>query len=114
MQTETLRDLAVAALEDMKAVDIQVLNVRDRTTITDTMVVASGNSNRHVKSLSDNVIQKAKAMGLQPLGVEGQDAGEWVLVDLGGRLVLVIPPKIRDFYQLEKLWTPPLARADEL
>lgn len=114
MQIEALRDLVIAALEDMKAVDIQVLDVHDRTTITDIMVVASGNSNRHVRSLSDNVVSRAKEAGQQPLGVEGQGAGEWVLVDLGAVIAHIMLPRVRDFYQLEKLWTAPIPRADEL
>lgn len=113
MQIETLRDLVVAALEDLKAVDVRVLDVRERTSITDLMVIASGNSNRHVKSLAENVVLKAKAAGEQPLGVEGLDAGEWVLVDLGMVIVHVMQPKVRDFYQLEKLWTAPLPQTDE-
>ncbi|KAA3629703.1 MAG: ribosome silencing factor [Proteobacteria bacterium] len=109
MQTAELRDLVVDALEDLKAVDLKVLDVHDRTSFTDTMVIASGNSDRHVKSLSDNVVQMAKAAGEQPLGVEGQDTGEWVLVDLGNVIVHVMLPRVRDFYQLEKLWTAPPA-----
>lgn len=109
MQTAELQNMVVDALEDLKAVDLKVLDVRDRTSFTDVMVIASGNSDRHVKSLSDSVVQKAKAVGEQPLGVEGQDAGEWVLVDLGNVVVHVMLPRVRDFYQLEKLWTAPPA-----
>lgn len=116
MQTAQLRDLVVDALEDLKAVDLKILDVHDRTSFTDVMVIASGTSDRHVKSLSGNVVQKVKAAGEQPLGVEGQDAGEWVLVDLGNVVVHVMQPRTRDFYQLEKLWTAPPAegRADRL
>lgn len=113
MQTAKLRDLVIDALDDLKAVDLKVLDVHDRTSFTDVMVIASGNSDRHVKSLSDNVVQKAKAAGEQPLGVEGQEAGEWVLVDLGNVIVHVMQPRVRDFYQLEKLWTAPPADGQE-
>ncbi|KGE02557.1 Iojap protein [Pseudohaliea rubra DSM 19751] len=104
---EELRDLALAALEDLKGVNVISLDVRDRTDVTDFLVVASGTSNRHVKSLSDSVIEKAKAADLRPLGVEGQDAGEWVLVDLGDVVVHVMLPATRDFYDLERLWAVP-------
>lgn len=113
MQTTELQDLVVNALEDLKAVDLVVLDVRDRTSFTDVMVIASGNSDRHVKSLSESVIQMVKAAGEQPLGVEGQDAGEWVLVDLGNVIVHVMLPRVRDFYQLEKLWTAPPPSAEK-
>ncbi len=114
MQTAELQNMVVDALEDLKAVDLKVLDVRDRTSFTDVMVIASGNSDRHVKSLSDSVVQKAKAAGEQPLGVEGQDAGEWVLVDLGNVIVHVMLPRVRDFYQLEKLWTAPPAEEGQV
>jgi len=104
MKTKNLLDLVVDALEDMKGQDIEVLDVSDMTTITDTMVIASGTSNRHVRSLADNVVMKAKASGRQPLGVEGEQQGDWILVDLNEVLVHVMLPKARDFYNLEKLW----------
>ena len=104
---EELRDLALAALEDLKGVNVVSLDVRDRTDVTDYLVVASGTSNRHVKSLSDSVIEKAKAADARPIGVEGQDAGEWVLVDLGDVVVHVMLPATRDFYDLERLWAVP-------
>ncbi len=106
MQSEELVKLVVDALEDLKAVDIRVLDVRNLTSITDAMIIASGTSNRHVKSLAENVIEEAKQHGIQPLGSEGLDQGEWALVDLGDAVVHVMQPRIRDFYQLEKLWTP--------
>ncbi len=81
------------------------LDVRDVTTVTDFMVVASGTSNRHVKALVDNVAEKAKAAGHGPIGIEGEDSGEWVLLDLRDTLVHVMLPKVREFYNLEKLWS---------
>ncbi|GAB4359766.1 MAG: ribosome silencing factor [Gammaproteobacteria bacterium] len=114
IQREALSDLVIDALEDLKAVDIQLLDVRERTSITDIMIVASGNSNRHVQSLAENVVVKAKGAGEPPLGVEGLNAGEWVLVDLGMVVVHVMQPRVRDFYQLEKLWTAPLPKTDEV
>jgi ribosome-associated protein len=105
MQPEELRDIIVHALEDLKAVDVRVLDVRNVTVITDIMVIASGTSDRHVKSLARNVLDKAKEHGARPLGVEGEDGGEWVLVDLHDVVVHMMLPRIRDFYNLEKLWS---------
>lgn len=105
MQTEELLKLVIDALEDLKAQDIKVIDVRGKTSITDLLVIASGTSNRHVQSLADNVIVKAKHARVQPLGVEGTQVGEWVLVDLTDVVVHVMLPRVRDFYNLEKLWT---------
>ena len=99
-----LTALAVAALEDMKGLDIKVLDVRELTPITDAMVICTGTSNRHVKSLAQSVLDKAKHRGLRPHGVEGMADGEWVLVDLNGVVVHVMQAQARVFYQLEKLW----------
>ena len=105
MNSEALTDLIVEALDDVKAKDIVRLDVRDMTTVTDYMIVASGTSNRHVKALADNVAEKAKAAGRRPIGIEGEDGSEWVLLDLGDTLVHVMLPKVREFYNLEKLWS---------
>lgn len=99
-----LRDLAVAALEDLKAVELRVIDVRASSAVTDFVVIASGTSGRHVKSLAGSVQRKAKDAGVIPLGVEGEQAGEWVLVDLRDVIVHVMLPRARAFYQLEKLW----------
>jgi ribosome-associated protein len=105
MNSEALTDLVVDALDDVKAKDIVRLDVRDMTTVTDYMVVASGTSNRHVKALVENVAEKAKAAGHRPVGIEGEEGGEWVLLDLQDTLVHVMLPKVREFYNLEKLWS---------
>ena len=104
MDSEPLKELIVEALDDLKAVNTVTLDVTDLTDVMDYMVVASGTSNRHVKSLADNVCMEAKKQGMRPLGVEGQDAGEWVLVDFGDVVVHVMLPATRDFYDLERLW----------
>lgn len=105
MNSEALTDLVVEALDDVKAKDIVKLDVRNMTVVTDYMVIASGTSNRHVKALVDNVAEKAKAAGRRPIGIEGEDGGEWVLLDLEDTLVHVMLPKVREFYNLEKLWS---------
>ena len=114
MQVEALRDLAVKALEDMKAQDIKVIDVRGKTSITDFFVIASGTSDRHVKSLAETVAFQAKQAGEAPIGMEGLDEGEWALIDLNGVVVHVMQAKVRDFYQLEKLWEVDAAAAEKL
>jgi len=99
-----LSEIAVAALEDMKAANVRIIDVRKLTDVTDTMIVATGTSNRHVRSIADRVVEKCKDAGFRPLGVEGDREGEWVLVDLHDVLVHVMLPRIREFYGLEKLW----------
>ena len=107
MKTTPLTKLVGAAVADIKGLDLRLIDVRDLTTITDYMLVCTGTSNRHVKSIADNIIVKAKQAGYRPLGVEGLDAGEWVLVDLGDVVAHVMQAQTRVFYQLEKLWDVP-------
>lgn len=102
---QTLKDIVIDALEDMKAKDIVTLDVKPLTSVADLMIVASGTSNRHVKSIAENVREKVKNNGLQPLGIEGEDVAEWVLVDLGDIIVHIMLPDTRRFYDLEKLWS---------
>lgn len=103
--TATLRKSVIDALETLKAKDIREIDVRGKTSIADLLVIASGTSARHVKSVADEVVQFAKNAGVVPLGVEGESEGEWVLVDLGDVIVHVMLPRIREFYGLERLWT---------
>lgn len=99
-----LTQIAVSALADMKAVNVKVLDVRKITDVADTMIVATGNSDRHVKSIADRVVERCRQAGHRPYGIEGEREGEWVLVDLQDLIVHVMLPRIREFYGLEKLW----------
>ncbi|MCK9504408.1 MAG: ribosome silencing factor [Porticoccaceae bacterium] len=103
--SKTLTDIVINALEDIKGLNIAVLDVTKLTDVMDTLVVASGNSSRQVKALADNVIEQSKKAGFQPIGVEGMEGSEWVLVDLGDVVVHVMLPETRAFYELEKLWS---------
>lgn len=100
-----LRQQVHAALEELKARDIREIDVRGKTGITDYMVIASGTSTRHVKSIADEVIRYAKRIGNPPIGIEGEREAEWVLVDLGDVIVHVMLPRVRETYLLERLWT---------
>ena len=105
MDSEQLSQLVIDALDDIKGQDIVRLDVGNMTTVTDYMIIASGTSSRHVQALVDNVAEKARAAGHKPIGVEGEEGGEWVLLDLQDVLVHVMLPKVREFYNLEKLWS---------
>jgi ribosome-associated protein len=105
MNSEQLCKLVVNALDNVKAKDIVTLDVRKMTSVTDYMVVASGTSNRHVKALADAVADKSREQGHRPSGVEGEAGSEWVLLDLQDVLVHVMLPRVREFYNLEKLWS---------
>ena len=100
------------ALDEMKAVNVKVLAVNKLTDITDTMIIASGNSDRHVRSIADRVVEHAKKAGFRPTGVEGERDGEWVLVDLQDVIVHIMLPKVREFYRLESLWDVSAARRE--
>ena len=104
MDYEQILPLLLSVLDDGKAVDVVVIDVRGRTSITDYMIVASGTSDRHVSALAGHLVEKAKHSGLQPIGVEGLTTGEWVLVDFGDAIVHLMKPQVREFYQLEKFW----------
>jgi len=111
---KTVRD----AVEELKARDIVEIDVRGKSSVTDFMVIASGTSTRHVKSIADEVVKFAKKLDVMPLGVEGEREAEWVLVDLGDVVVHLMLPRVREFYALERLWTvgdePPQDQVDEL
>lgn len=110
LTTDQLQQLVVSSLEDFKAADITVIDVSGRSPLTERLVIASGNSTRHVKSMSENLIMKAKSIGHQPLGVEGAREGEWILVDLNDVIVHLMLPQTRAFYNLEKLWEASASR----
>jgi ribosome-associated protein len=99
-----LKTVVIDALDDMKALEVKFLDVRGLTDIADYMVIASGTSDRHVRSVAQRVVEKAKQAGFRPHGVEGQQDGDWVLIDLNEMIVHVMLPRVREFYGLEKLW----------
>ncbi|PID62102.1 MAG: ribosome silencing factor [Gammaproteobacteria bacterium] len=105
MNTEELISLVVEAIDDMKGVDLQVIDIVGKSSIADAMIVVTGTSQRHVASIAENVRDRAKQAGHAPLGVEGEGGSDWVLVDLGDAIVHVMTAEKRDFYALEKLWS---------
>jgi len=111
MRSKQLAGLVTAALDDIKAQDVQLLDVRKLTSIMDFMIVATGTSDRHVRSIADKVVEAVEENGVKALGIEGADEAEWVLVDLGDVVLHVMQRKVRDLYQLEKLWAIRPARA---
>jgi len=104
--------IVVRALDDMKAVNIKKLDVRGQTDIADTMFIASGNSDRHVRAIAERVVEFSKKAGFRPMGIEGERDGEWVLVDLQDVIVHVMLPRVREFYRLESLWDVTAARRE--
>jgi ribosome-associated protein len=101
---DQLLQLVLSSLEDFKAIDIQEIDVSPKNPLADRFVIASGSSTRHVKSMAENLVMRTKAAGCPPLGVEGQEQAEWVLVDLNDIIVHLMLPQTRAFYNLEKLW----------
>ena len=104
MQTEALNAFIIEKIEDMKGRDIVTLNISKKSDFADYMIIASGNSNRHVKSIAHSITIECRGEGVEPIGVEGNDVGEWSLVDLGDVIVHIMTEKTRDTYQLEQLW----------
>lgn len=104
MEIEALKQLVMKTLDDMKARDIDIFDVREKTSITDLMIIACGTSDRHVKSIAEAVAFQAKLAGEPPLGIEGAQEGEWALIDLNSIVVHIMLPKVRDYYQIERLW----------
>jgi len=104
MLPEAIKKLALQALDELKAEDVVVLNVRSHASFTDFMIFSSGRSTRHVKSIANEVVESVKKAGIELLGIEGEDVGEWVLIDIGDVIVHVMLPDTRQFYELEKLW----------
>lgn len=102
----TLKAAVLDALNEMKAINIKALDVGDITSITDYMIIATGNSSRHVQAIKDAVLEETKKYDYEPIGIEGESVAEWILIDLGDVVVHVMQPATREFYQLEKLWTP--------
>jgi len=102
---EDINHKAIHAIEDLKGQDVVTLDVTQLSDVMDTMIIASGNSARHVKAIAGNVVEELKQDGIRPIGVEGLESADWVLVDLGATVVHVMLEQTRDFYELEKLWT---------
>jgi ribosome-associated protein len=111
-QIRSLVQVVEGALDEMKAVNVRVLDVHKLTDIADTMVIASGNSDRHVRSIADRIVEHAKKAGFRPMGIEGDRDGEWVLVDLHDVIVHIMLPRVREFYRLESLWDVSAARRE--
>ncbi len=109
-RNSVLERLVLAALDEMKAVNIKLLDVRELTDIADAMIVASGTSDRHVRAIAQRVVEKAREAGQRPLGIEGEREGEWVLVDLQDVLLHVMLPRVREFYSIEQLWEAPAVK----
>ena len=108
-----IKEIALEALDDLKGKDIVSLDVSELSDVMDTLVICTGTSNRQVKSLANNVVEEGKKAGMRPIGVEGMEQGEWVLVDYGDLIVHVMLADVRSFYDLEKLWSMTPASRDQ-
>lgn len=104
LNANALKDLAINSLEDLKANDVVVLDVKGKASFTDFMVIASGTSDRHLKAMANQVHVDAKAAGTPPISIEGEDTRNWILVDLGDVVVHLMRPEVREMYEIEKLW----------
>ena len=102
--SENLKKIIIGALEDIKAVDVVTIAVSSLTDVMDTMIIASGNSHRQVKALANNVLSDAKNAGFSPIGTEGENSGEWILIDFGDIVTNIMLPSSRKFYDLDRLW----------
>ncbi len=105
MQGKTLQDFVIDKIDDLKGQDILALNVQGKSSITDCMIICTGTSTRHVMSIANHVVQESRAAGLVPLGIDGKNAADWVVVDLGDVIVHVMQEESRQLYELEKLWS---------
>tara|TARA_A100000164_G_C21697365_1_gene671863 strand:+ start:246 stop:626 length:381 start_codon:yes stop_codon:yes gene_type:complete len=103
--SENLKNIIINALEDIKAVDVVTITVSSLTDVMDTMIIASGNSHRQVKALANNVLSDAKNAGFFPIGVEGENSREWILIDFGDVVTNIMLPGSREFYDLDRLWS---------
>lgn len=108
--SKLLEKMVIKALKGLKGLEIVSLDVRHLTSVTDTMIVCTGTSTRHVKSLADNVLKELSKEKIKPLSIEGENEGEWVLIDLTDVMVHIMLARTRDFYQLEQLWNIPKAK----
>lgn len=106
LSNDELLTLILTTLDDAKGKQIKVINVIDKSSVTDYMIIVTGTSGTHIKALATHVMTQVKQQGIQPLGIEGEQDKEWVLVDLGDIIVHLMLAKTRDFYQLEKIWEP--------
>ena len=104
LQGKALQDFVVDKIDDLKGQDIIAIDVKGKSSITDCMVICTGTSSRHVMSIADHVVQESRAAGLLPMGVEGENTGDWIVVDLGDVIVHVMQEESRRLYELEKLW----------
>jgi ribosome-associated protein len=104
MTLDEIKKIAVAALEDIKGKDIIVLDTHELSDLFDCMIVASGDSNRQVRAMANNVREELKSQGIEIISMEGEESGEWVLVDTGDLIVHIMQPAVRDYYNLEELW----------